>query len=86
MNYKEINNKILITDEEGIKKEYEIIAYIDVNKKRFLVYTDGKEFKNGEVALYINSVIEKENGLSLEDVTEEELNLVIEELKKRLVI
>ena len=84
MEAEKIDNKIYITEENGEKKEYEVLAYINEQGKNFLVYTDLSE-SNGAVILCVNSVTETDNEVLLGEVTDEELKLVVEDLKKRLV-
>ena len=40
------DNKIIINE-----KKYEIISYISIDSGNFIVYTDGKQLGNGQIAL-----------------------------------
>lgn len=84
MEYDKINNKIFITDSDSTRKEYEIIACINNQNGNYLVYTDGKQLQNGDIAMYVNCLVEENGVVELVEVTEEELMKVIENLKERL--
>lgn len=77
---KEEDNKIIIND-----KEYEIIAYIQIESGNFIVYTDNKQLENNKVALYINRVSKENEEIVLDEVDNEEVTQVIEKLKERLM-
>ena len=74
------NNKILING-----KDYEVISYFALDIGNFIVYTDGKQLDDGRISLYVNRVSEVEDETVLEDVNNEELTLVIEKMKERVV-
>ena len=80
----ESRNKIEIEDENGFIKEYEIIALIRTKDGNYLVYTDGKILKNGGIALYVNSIIKKDDSILLEFVTDAEMSFILEKLKERI--
>lgn len=73
-------NKILING-----KEFEVISYMTLDSGNFIVYTDGKQLDDGRISLYVNRVSEVEDETVLEDVNNEELTLVIEKMKERVV-
>ena len=73
------NNKIIING-----KEYEIIAYISIASGNFIVYTDNKQLGNNQVALYVNRIIKENEEIIFDEVTDEEVEQVINELKERL--
>ena len=45
------DNKIIING-----SEYEIISYIAIDSGNFIVYTDGRQLENGQIALFVNRV------------------------------
>lgn len=74
------NNKIIINE-----KEYEIISYISIDSGNFIVYTDGKQLENGQIALYVNRVSQENKEIILDEIEDEEVMQVINVLKERLV-
>lgn len=74
------DNKIIINE-----KEYEIISYITIESGNFIVYTDGKQFENGQIALYVNRVSKDNNEILFDEVDDEEIMGVIDSLKERLM-
>ena len=80
----EEDRKIYITDENGEKKEYEVLSYITIEDGDFVVYTDNKQLNNGQILIYVNSIIEENGETIFDEVDDEELVKVIEELKERL--
>lgn len=74
------DNKIIINE-----KEYEIISYITIESGNFIVYTDGKQFENGQIALYVNRVSKDNNEILFDEVDDEEIIGVIDSLKERLM-
>lgn len=74
------DNKIIINE-----KEYEIISYISIDSGNFIVYTDGKQFSNGQIALYVNRVSQENKEIILDEIEDEEVMQVINALKERLV-
>ena len=74
------DNKIIINE-----KEYEIISYVSIDSGNFIVYTDGKQLNNGQVALYVNRVSQDKEEIVFDEVDDEEVMQVINELKERLV-
>lgn len=73
------DNKITINE-----KEYEIIAYISIASGNFIVYTNNKQLGNNQVALYVNRVSKENEEIFFDEVTDEEVEQVINELKERL--
>lgn len=79
-------DKIKIADASGVLKEYDVLAYIEIDSGNYIVYTDGKELNNGQIAIYINLVItDKDGEVSFSDVSNEEVQAVIAKLQERLV-
>ena len=74
------DNKIIINE-----KEYEIISYITIESGNFIVYTDGKQFENGQIALYVNRISKDNNEILFDEVDDEEIMGVIDSLKERLM-
>ncbi len=74
------DNKIIINE-----KEYEIISYITIESGNFIVYTDGKQFENGQIALYVNRVSKDNNEILFDEVDDEEIMGVVDSLKERLM-
>ena len=80
----EEDRKIYITDENGEKKEYEVLSYITIEDGDFVVYTDNKQLNNGQILIYVNSIIEENGETIFDEVDDEELVKVIEEIKERI--
>lgn len=78
------DNKVKIKDENGFEKDYEVISLIRTKDGNFLVYTDGKLLKNGATSLYVNSIIESDDGITLDFVSDEEMKYVISNLRERM--
>lgn len=78
------DNKVKIKDENGFEKDYEVISLIRTKDGNFLVYTDGKLLKNGAISLYVNSIIESDDGVTLDFVSDEEMKYVISNLRERM--
>ena len=74
------DNKIIISE-----KEYEIISYIPIDSGNFIVYTDGKQLENGQIALYVNRVSKEKEEVFFDEIEDEEVMQVINALKERLV-
>ena len=74
------DNKIIINE-----KEYEIISYITIESGNYIVYTDGKQFENGQICLYVNRISKDNNEISLDEVDDDEIMQVIDSLKERLM-
>lgn len=80
------DRKINIEDENGIVKEYEVIANVTTEDGEFIVYTDNKELSDGQVLLYINSIIRDEDGnMTFDEVEDLEAHAIINEIRERLV-
>ena len=75
-----MNNTIFVNN-----KEYEIITYIPIESGNFVVYTDGKQLENGQVALYVNRISLDNNEILFDDLDNNDVIKVIIELKERLV-
>lgn len=80
METEEIKKMINIGD-----KDYELIAYLNLDSGNYIVYTDGKHFENGQVALYVNCVTYIGEEMIFDEVLDEELKQVINALRERLV-
>ena len=83
MKGKLLDNKSIIKDENNFEKEYEVISLIKTKDGNYLVYTDGKELRNG-IALYVNSIIEDEDSVVLDFVTDDEMKRIISNLRERM--
>lgn len=64
--------------------DYEIIAYINLDIGNYIIYTNGKTFDNGQIALYVNRICLDNNEVVLDSVENEELLKVMEVLRERL--
>ena len=74
------DNKIVITE-----KEYEIVAYITIDSGNFIVYTDGRQLNDGQIALYVNRVSMENDEMLFDEVDDSEVTDVINALRERLV-
>lgn len=75
----ENENKIIIG---GV--EYEIISYVTIESGNYIVYTDGKKFDNGQIALYVNRVISENGEVVFDEVDDTEVMQVVDVIKERL--
>lgn len=80
----EDERKLKIITEDGEEKEYELIAYIRKDIGEFIVYTDNKQLDNGQILLYVNSVIDDNGVITLDEVEDDEVSTIIDELKERM--
>lgn len=66
-------NKIEIVDEKGEAKKMEVIASIklDSNGKDYVVYTENKETKLGNVQVFVSEIKENEYDIDLIDIEDE---------------
>lgn len=80
----EDERKLKIITEDGEEKEYELIAYIRKDIGEFIVYTDSKQLDNGQILLYVNSVIDDNGVITLDEVEDDEVSTIIDELKERM--
>lgn len=77
--------KIKIEDENGVEKEYEVIAYVSTEDGDFLAYTDNTELENGQILIYVNSIIQEEDGsITLDEVEEDEVLKIANEIRGRM--
>lgn len=74
------DNKIVINE-----KEYEIVAYITIDSGNFIVYTDGRQLNDGQIALYVNRVSMENDEMLFDEVDDSEVTDVINALRERLV-
>lgn len=76
---------ITVIDNDGTKKEYELIAHIGLESGNYVVFTDGNVKENGEVDFRVNRLSENENGENIfVGVEDKELLKVMAELESRL--
>lgn len=80
----EDERKLKIITEDGEEKEYELIAYIRKDIGEFIVYTDNKQLDNGQILLYVNSVIDDNGVITLDEVEDDEVSTIIDDLKERM--
>lgn len=80
----EDERKLKIITEDGEEKQYELIAYIRKDIGEFIVYTDNKQLDNGQILLYVNSVIDDNGVITLDEVEDDEVSTIIDELKERM--
>ena len=81
---KEEDKNIKILDENGEEKEYEIIAYINTEDGDFIAYTDHTELENGQILLYVSSIIQDEDGnIVFDEVEDTEVQAIVEKIKER---
>lgn len=74
------DNKIIING-----SEYEIISYIAIDSGNFIVYTDGRQLENGQIALFVNRVSQEAEEIIFDEVEDTEVMQVIDALRERLV-
>lgn len=74
------DNKIIING-----SEYEIISYIAIDSGNFIVYTDGRQLENGQIALFVNRVSQEAEEIIFDEVEDKEVMQVIDALRERLI-
>lgn len=74
------DNKIIING-----RKYEIISYIAIDSGNFIVYTDGRQLENGQIALFVNRVSQEAEEIIFDEVEDTEVMQVIDALRERLV-
>lgn len=81
----EEDKKIKIVDENGDEKEYEVIAYINTEDGDFIAYTDNKQLDNGLILIYVNSMVETEDGtIIFDEVDDDEVSDIVSKIRERL--
>lgn len=56
-----------------IDKKYEIISYISIDSGNFIVYTDGRQLENGQIALYVNCISQENKEIILNKIEDKEV-------------
>lgn len=74
------DNKIIING-----SEYEIISYIAIDSGNFIVYTDGRQLENAQIALFVNRVSQEAEEIIFDEVEDTEVMQVIDALRERLI-
>lgn len=74
------DNKIIING-----SKYEIISYIAIDSGNFIVYTDGRQLENGQIALFVNRVSQEAEEIIFDEVEDTEVMQVIDALRERLI-
>lgn len=81
----EEDKKIKIADENGDEKEYEVIAYVNTEDGDFIAYTDNKQLDNGLILIYVNSIVETEDGtIIFDEVDDDEVSDIVSKIRERL--
>lgn len=78
---------ITIIDENGEKKEVEVIHYftLDMNNLDYIVYTDNKEDADGNVLIYTSEVVEKDDKVELKGIEDQDVLKAITEILTDLI-
>lgn len=67
---------ILVTDQNGVEREAEVILCFEKDNKNFIIYTFNETDENGMVILY-SSMVKVENGVNVfEKITPEDWTMV----------
>lgn len=68
-----MNNTIInILDIDGKKLEVEVITLIEIDLKKYIVYTKNEKQKNGNLIVYINRLRIKDGVYSIENIESDE--------------
>ena len=68
-----MNNTIInILDIDGKKLEVEVITLIEIDLKKYIVYTKNEKQKNGNLIIYINRLRIKDGVYSIENIESDE--------------
>lgn len=64
---------IKIIDENGEEKEVEVLHYftLESNNLDYIVYTDNKEDKDGNILIYTSEVVELEDKVELKGIDDQ---------------
>ena len=81
---KEEDKIIKMIDDKGIEKEYIIVAHVRTYNGDFFAYTDNKEYKDGEVPIYVNSIIKENGKVILDSVDNDDIPKIVSKIKERL--
>ncbi len=65
---------IKVVDESGKEKEYEVVHYfkLDSNDKKYIVYTDNIEDKDGNLLVYTSEIVDLEDRVELKGITDQD--------------
>lgn len=79
------NDKILVTDTDGVQKEAEILAIFNSEEfgKDYIVYTFN-ETQNDLIKILASTIIEKDDKISFEDIESDEEWLMVKSMMKDL--
>lgn len=68
-----MNSKIInILDTDGRKLEVEVITLIEIDLKKYIVYTKNEKQKNGNLIVYISKLRINDGVYSVENIESEE--------------
>lgn len=68
-----MNSKIInILDTDGRKLEVEVITLIEIDLKKYIVYTKNEKQKNGNLIVYIGKLRINDGVYSIENIESEE--------------
>lgn len=68
-----MNSKIInILDNDGRKLEVEVITLIEIDLKKYIVYTKNEKQKNGNLIVYISKLRINDGVYSIENIESEE--------------
>ncbi len=68
-----MNSKIInILDTDGRKLEVEVITLIEIDLKKYIVYTKNEKQKNGNLIVYISKLRINDGVYSIENIESEE--------------
>ena len=63
----------------------EVIAYINTEDGDFIAYTDNKQLDNGLILIYVNSMVETEDGtIIFDEVDDDEVSDIVSKIRERL--
>ena len=70
-------NNFTYIDENGEKKECDILCDLETKDKNYIIYTDNSLYKDGSKKIYASSYIENDSKRILESIeTDEEWNMI----------
>lgn len=85
----EANKKMIIVNEDGTKEEVELMFAFEFNdtKKEYAVYTRNEKDENGNITIYVSSVIRSDDQVRLGGIESDEewsrIKDVLRELSKK---
>lgn len=75
---------ILTIEKDGVETDFEIIDVIELNSKSYVVYSDGEMDANENPVINISRLVDNEDKIEIEEITDEEFAAVFKVVEKNM--